>query len=617
MTTVDEATIVNFINKIAAKHKITAITSFKQAETVKKALEKIVQKNPVTKELTEWKAFQLRQNQFYPISAVKVNCISLEELFNDLKQNEESIKQLILSSLYEQSIEVISKLEDKSKCPVCDESFDGDLLNHITAKHHSLAALNKKKTEFDAKKSLLEKQLEGISRKIAAIEAESSSVVLFAFQRFFNDLTTINSTLSTLITTIKKQLKDFTNLIISSDSAVAKIDIIISNETESKKLVADKIAALSKDETTKTLAQDFTNLSNIIANFKIHSINKEKVTYLKGITDNLLIFFNSLTAFIQSEIQSIFTIISADVVDYFNVLENSNPDIKNPALKLITGKDKAVELEIEFASEKVTPAFKFLSESQVNSFGLAFFLAAVKRFNKDFKFFILDDVVNSFDSFKRPRVAKLIASKFSDFQVLMITHDQIFFDTVQRNFPEWQRYKFTSWDYSTGPKFKPSKNYLEEIQKYIDEDNPITAGQTLGKYLEWIFGILCQNMETPVPYRVENIYTLSDYYNPLAKRFRDKIKLPNKQHLLFELLDEFETGTIFRNYCVHWKNEATQFTSEEIDAIFKKWIEIEEVIFCTSCKSFIHYENISSINYVRCDCGTVHLLDEKHYKFTK
>lgn len=617
LTTVDEAIIVNFINTIAAKHKITAITSFKQAETVKNALEKIVQKNPVTKELTEWKAFQLRQNQFYPISAVKVNCISLEELFTDLKQNEESIKQLILSSLYEQSIEVISKLEDKSKCPVCDETFDGDLLNHITAKHHSLAALNKKKTEFDAKKSLLEKQFEGISRKIAAIEAESSSVVLLAFQSFFDDLTTINSTLSTLITTLKKQLKDLPNLLISSDSAVAKIDIIISNETESKKLVADKIAALSKDETTRSLAQDFTNLSNIIANFKSHSINKEKVTYLKGITDNLQIFFNSLTSYIQSEIQSTFTIISADVVDYFNVLENSNPDIKNPALKLITGKDKAVELEIEFASEKVTPAFKFLSESQVNSFGLAFFLAAVKRFNKDFKFFILDDVVNSFDSFKRPRVAKLIASKFSDFQVLMITHDQIFFDTVQRNFPEWQRYKFTSWDYSTGPKFKPSKNYLEEIQTYIDEDNPITAGQTLGKYLEWIFGILCQNMETPIPYRVENIYTLSDYYNPLAKRFRDKIKLPNKQHQLFELLDEFETGTIFRNYCVHWKNEATQFTSEEIDAIFKKWIEIEEVIFCTSCKSFVHYENISNTNYVRCDCGTVNLLAEKHYKSIK
>ena len=617
LTIVDEATVVKFINTIAGKHKITAITTFKEAEIVKTALQKIVQKNPVTKELIEWQAFQKRQNQFYPITTAKANCIGLEKLFADLKQNEESIKQLILSSLYEQSIEVMPKLEDKSKCPVCDETFNGDLLQHITAKHNSLSALNKKKTEFDAKKSLLEKQFEGISRKIAAIEAESSSVVLAAFQTFFDDLTTINSTLPTLIATLKKQLKDLVTLTISSDTAIAKIDTIISNETASKKLVADKIAALSKDETTKTLAQDYTNISNIVDNFKSHSINKEKVAYLKSITDNLQIFFNSLTTYIQTEIQNTFTAISADVVDYFNVLENSNPDIKNPALKLITGKDKAVELEIEFVSEKITPAFKFLSESQVNSFGLAFFLAAVKRFNKDFKFFILDDVVNSFDSFKRPRVAQLIASRFSDFQVLMVTHDQIFFDTVQRNFSEWQRYKFTAWDYATGPKCKPSKNYLEEIQSYIDDDKPVTAGQTLGKYLEWILGILCENTKTPIPYRVENVYTLSDYYNPIAKRFREKLKLPNTQHKLFRLLDEFETGTIFRNYCVHWKNEANQFTTEEIDAIFEKWIEIEQIIFCTSCKSFVHYKNISSTNYVRCDCGTVNLLDQTHYTSTR
>jgi hypothetical protein len=617
LTTVDEATVVKFINTIATKHKIPSITTFKVAETVKTALQKIVQKNPVTKELTEWKAFQIRQNSFYPILTAKANCIALEKLFTDLKQNEESIKQLILSSLYELSIEIIPKLEDKSKCPVCDETFKGDLLKHITAKHNALSALTKKKTEFEAKKSLLEKQFEGILRKIAAIEAESSSVVLVAFQTFFDDLTAINSILPTLIANLKKQLKDLTTLSISNDTAIEKIDTIISNETTSKKFVADKIAALSKDETTKTLAQDYTNISNIIDNFKSHSINKEKVAYLKNITDNLQIFFNNLTTYIQTEIQNTFTTISADVVDYFNMLENYNPDIKNPALKLLTGKDKAVELEIEFVTEKIIPAFKFLSESQVNSFGLAIFLASVKHFNKDFKFFILDDVVNSFDSFKRPRVAKLLASKFSDFQVLMITHDQIFFDTMQRKFPEWQRYKFTAWDYTTGPKCKPSKNYLEEIQSYIDDDNPITAGQTLGKYLEWIFGILCEKMETPIPYRVENVYTLSDYYNPLAKRFRDKLKLTNTQHKLFRLLYEFETGTIFRNYCVHWKNEANPFTTEEIDGIFKMWIEIEQIIFCTSCKSFVHYENINNTNYVRCDCGTINLLDQIHYISTK
>ncbi len=251
-------------------------------------------------------------------------------------------------------------------------------------------------------------------------------------------------------------------------------------------------------------------------------------------------------------------------------------------------KDKAVELEIEFVSEKITPAFKFLSESQVNSFGLAIFLAAVKHFNNEFKFFILDDVVNSFDSFKRPKVSQLIATKFNDFQILMITHDQIFFDTVQRDFPEWQRYKFTSWDYTTGPKCKLSKNYSEEIQEYIDDDNPITTGQTLGRYLEWTFGVVNENMATPIQYKILNVYTLSEFYNPLIKRFKDKLKLANNQHKLLLLFEEFDTGTIFRNYCVHWKNEAIQFTSPEIDTMFKKWLEIEQMLFCTSCNhSFI------------------------------
>lgn len=612
-TTVDEATVVSYINTIAATHKISSITSFKDAETVKKGLQQIVQKNPVTKELTEWKAFQAKQNQFYPLTTAKANCLAFEKIFTDLKQNEESIKQIILSALYEQSIEIISKLEDKSKCPVCDETFEGDLLKYITDKHNSLSALTKKKTEFESKKSLLEKQFEGISKKIAVIESETSSVVLAVFQTFFEDIATINSTLPTIISTVKKQLKDLNVISISSDTAITKIDEIILGEEENRKLVADKIAGLSKDQATKALAQDYANISNLIDHFKSYSINKEKVTYLKGICDNLQAFFDKLTNYIQTEIQDTFTAISSDVVDYFNVLENSNPDIKNPALKLITGKDKAVELEIEFASEKVMPAFKFLSESQVNSFGLAIFLAAVKRFNHDFKFFILDDVVNSFDSFKRPRVVQLIASKFSDFQVLMITHDQIFFDTVSRNFPEWQRYKFTSWDYATGPKFKPSKNYLEDIHAYLDDDNAIAAGQTLGRYLEWTFGILNENMKTPVAYKVENVYTLSEFYEPLVKRFKDKLKLANNRHKLSVLFDEFESGTIFRNYCVHWKNESITFSTDEIAAIFNKWLEIEQIIFCASCKSYVHYDKPDSSEYIRCNCGAINLKDAAHY----
>lgn len=213
LTVVDEVTVVGFINKIAIKYKIDSITTFIEAETVKVSLQKIVQKNPVTKDLTEWRAFKIRQDQFYPITTIKANCLTLEELFTDLKQDEESVKQLILSSLYKQSIEVISNLEDQSKCPVCDETFAGDLLEHISVKHNSLVELNEKKKVFDNKKSGLEKQFEVISRKIAAIEAESSSVVLAAHQIFFDDLAEINSVCPNLITIFEKPVGRFGNFI--------------------------------------------------------------------------------------------------------------------------------------------------------------------------------------------------------------------------------------------------------------------------------------------------------------------------------------------------------------------------------------------------------------------
>jgi hypothetical protein len=123
-------------------------------------------------------------------------------------------------------------------------------------------------------------------------------------------------------------------------------------------------------------------------------------------------------------------------------------------------------------------------------------------------------------------------------------------------------------------------------------------------------------MQTPITYKVENIYTLSEFYNPIVKRFGDKLKLANSKHKLAALFDEFESATIFRNYCVHYKNESNQFTTEEIEGIFKKWLEIEQMLFCTSCKSFVHFEKADNKEYIRCNCGTIDLKEQTHYLTT-
>jgi hypothetical protein len=610
----EESVIVSFLNTVAERYSLPPVSSFKEAVLIQEALNKIVQADPVTKELSEWKSFQHKVDVFYPVQSVKANCEQLEECFNLLKKDEESIKNLILTNLYETAINVIPQLDDQDKCPLCDTTGKAGLLAHVRDKHSSLHELVKKKSEFENLKANIENGLHAVLRKVQNISSEKSSIVLSSFSLFFEQIENIASILPDVLLELKKTLNDIEQINLCDNPVLETIESLIQKENKIKRFVAEKIVSLEGDVKRKNLADDYGKVIKLIDCYQKVLICTAKIKYLEGVISNLSTLLSKITSFIQTTIQDTFTTISTDVVECFNILEVSNRFIKNPELKLIPGKDKAVELEIEFATEKTSPAFKFMSESQVNSFGLAIFLSAVNHFNKDFKFFILDDVVNSFDAFKRPKVIELIATKFSDFQVLMLTHDQIFFDSVQRAFSTWKRYKFISWDFATGPKYRIAKSYTETIKNHIDEDEPKEAGNSLGVYLEWTFGLMSERMKATLPYKVENVYTLSEFFEPLKKKFKDKLRNEGKMHKVVKAFEELENNVIFRNYCAHWKNEATSFTSDEIEEIYNLWIEIEEMVYCQTCKSFTGLSGAGSAEYVKCGCNAIDLKELSFYQ---
>ena len=610
---IDDITVVTLINTIASRHSIQKISRFKDATTVKTALEALIRQNPVATELAAWLAFQARLDNFYPLPDLKELLVELEDLFSELKKDEQNITKIILTDLYEKGLSILEIVKEKSTCPLCDSTFVGDIVEHIKNKHTALKELQSLKSKFDKKKLDVEKIVQQIQKKITGITGENNTIVLQEFEDFFKDIKSISEDLPTISDEINKNVTELSKLETSTNNAVTNVDKLITVEIQNKEKVKAKIAALNGDIASKNLADDLSTLVRIIPAYISYLKNDGKCKYLQEIIGNADTVYNNLTGFIQAKIQSTFTAIQTDLSECYNILEDTNVFLKNPEIKLVTGKDRAVELEIEFVGNKITPAFKVMSESQVNSFGLAIFLSAVRYFNPNFKFVILDDIVNSFDAFKRPKVATLLSKKFSDFQCLILSHDQVFFDTIQKVFPSWHRYKFTSWDYTNGPKFKLSRSYAEDIQHHIDEDEAIKAGQTLGRYLEWILGMVNERIETPLKYKIENTYTLMEFYEPLAARLNTKLKQNGKTHKLLNEFSQIDQGTIFRNYCAHWKDESSPFTTPEIDGVFKKWTDIEKMMFCEACKSLVQYTKKGSDEYIKCECGKLDLKDSSFY----
>ena len=89
-------------------------------------------------------------------------------------------------------------------------------------------------------------------------------------------------------------------------------------------------------------------------------------------------------------------------------------------------------------------------------------------------------------------------------------------------------------------------------------------------------------------------------------RIKDKLK---NTHTLFNKLENFNTHTGFRNYCMHWKDG--QFTSDEIQEIFNSWKGIESLLYCNSCNNYVVYDSDSQ--NIQCKCGALNLKEKTYY----
>ena len=113
---------------------------------------------------------------------------------------------------------------------------------------------------------------------------------------------------------------------------------------------------------------------------------------------------------------------------------------------------KGVELAVEFHGSRQRPPHGVLSESHLNSLAISLFLAMAEHFNELLGFLVLDDVINSFDVEHRGRLAELLADGFSDWQLIILTHDQQFFEHLSRRAPSWRKLELTSWSHASGPR---------------------------------------------------------------------------------------------------------------------------------------------------------------------
>jgi len=583
------------------------IKSFKDVKTALKSIET----NEETK-VVEQIAFHNKIAD--TLTDLEIEIANIHTLYKDyyksfiaLRKDADKISKLQILALLSEGLKVLKKdIVKDNFCPLCQQEKDKlKLAQELNQRVEDLKEIKAEQDKLNEECEELTKLLRNNYTVIGALLKEKylvekeNEATKKKIEQIQNSIKGIGEDLKKDIFSTEP-LKEF-SLIKIDDK---EIKGLISNAKVKSKALSDSIKGNIK-------LQIHTKLSRALDAYTAH----KKLEKEEDILTKQQITFEALyTDFIKRQeeaLEGFLTMFSDEINSYYVEM---NPNEKVEDIQLVPIKDKNDELsgitiEYTFYNERQTPPVALLSESHINCLGLAFFLASVKAFNKENEFFVLDDVISSFDSTHRTRFIRLLINKFSDYQIILLTHEKDFFDIASSE-AKRKNWLITSlsWTAEKGASFEtPLVDLRTKIEDKFKAKNIDGLGNDIRRYAERQLKQIAYNIEAG-----------------LAFRFNDR----NEERMMNELLSSVQSRVNKQSPAdLKTKNNIDSILSSPIlignktshDNTFKEnindldvfWEDVKKLIktfYCSDdkCKSFIAMKNFDNVkSKIRCNCGTV------------
>ena len=563
-----------------------------------------------------------------PVDQVKLTTIALcSELKNCLIHLEESIK--VIYSDYEKAITKYNKLVDDAKslndlkltdllstgekilsvdteninsCPLCLSDINGlKILENVRERLFGLNEIKAKKLEitkslidiFNNAEVELQKLRSGVSnplfkeKHLADIRAEC---ILIGID------------VKKLVDEINK--RDFENKL-KANLNLQSQTLYLSVKQKIDTVVLEIENSLPKDSNTELVVklQESVNAYNeIISQKRLSSIiEAQKASFAILSEEFAKIQKNSLDEF--------FKMFSQSINEYY-VYMNPNESVENIRLMPIESEDeiKGLTIQFEFFDQEVTPPHKFLSESHLNCLGLSFFLASVVAFNKTNKFFVLDDVISSFDTNHRKRFLDLLVERFKEYQIILLTHETNFFEYARRiaKTNNWlvESFRFSKENgtYLT----EPRQSIFEKIIKKLNNGDDDKLGHDIRVYLEHFAKEVANCIEAKVSFKYNDVN--EDRMAPeLLNEIKSRIIRSSKGNGgLLNIAGTILNRTLASQFIGNKDSHDSKFIPSfgDCKAFWNDVIELELIFKCRYCTTILNRKYYTTdTKEIKCRCG--------------
>jgi len=523
------------------------------------------------------------------------------QLFQKIVQDVETLKKIALGILWNEGLRVLKgSIIEKDECPLCFQPKSREeLMREIELRLKTLESIEKEKSQLDETKKIVQKALDEIKNVIAGVQTNNyfGSEGNQDIRDFVKSITEYISSISQGlgVDILKEQRIKTKDEIMFDLSKLNRTSVFCQkrNEVLFSQIKGNKILEI----------QDKITLSRQ-AYYEKKRLKKEKEVLEKQKT-SLETIYNAFIQKQKEELEVFINIFSKEINEYYQYT-HPGEKMENIEIKITEKEDEltGITIEFQFFDKRVSPPQKYLSESHLNSLGIALFLTSVKAFNKENHFFILDDIISSFDSNHRKRLSDLLMEKFSDYQIFVMTHEKNWFDYMKnlvRGKVEWI-INVINWNESKGAYLNETLVDLKRIieQRLIDNDKT-GLGNIIRIYLEGLLKEISEEIEVYVKYR-SNETNEDRMCNELLSELKSKTNKQLCKGIFESIIDKMISSVFIGNKDSH--DSSFDPSIGECRAFWQEVLELEKLFRHSVCNTIIstkYYDKIEK--KIRCQCG--------------
>jgi len=521
--------------------------------------------------------------------------------FRKIGQDVEFLKKIALGKLWTEGQNVLKgSIMEKDECPLCFQPKSREeLKKEIELRLATLDSIEKQKSRFDDAKKTVQHILDEIKNIITGIQSDK----YFKLEE-------------------NKTIRDFVKSITEYITMVSQelgVDILKEQRIKTKDEIKFDMAKLNKisifcQKRNVFLAsqikgakmlevQDKITLSRQ-AYLEIKRLKREK-EILEKQKQSMEIIYNAFVQKQKEELEAFINSYSKEINDYYQYM-HPGEKVENIEIKTTEKNDELTGMTLEFIffDKSASPPQKYLSESHLNSLGIAFFLTSVKAFNEENQFFILDDIISSFDSNHRKRLSSLLLAKFSDYQVFILTHERNWFDymkNIVRGKADWM-VNVVNWNESKGTHLNETLVDLKRIieQRLVDNDKT-GLGNLMRKYLEKLLKGISEEIEVYVKYH-SNESNENRMSNELLSELKSKTNKQPSKDIFEPIIKKIISSVFIVNKDSH--NSSFDPSIGDCRSFWEDVVNLEKLFYCEECNTAVsrrYYDKVEK--QIRSECG--------------